>query len=240
MKRKLTKKQWIIRRRIRRFFRVTALLFVTVAVFLIGIHWTNEWIAKRHNIMQRYTDDEFVLDGVELSNGVTIDAQLLTPNEYSRPETKIDSVQGIVIHYVGNPGTTAQNNRDYFEGLSKTHTTSASSHFVVGLKGEIIQCIPLNEVAYCSNQRNNDTISIEVCHPDETGKFKKASYQSVVELTAYLCKMFNLDVDDVIRHYDVTGKRCPLYYVDRETAWTQLKEKIDEGLDKLNSGGEPK
>lgn len=240
MKRKLTKKQWTLRRRIRRFFRVTMLLFITVASFLIVIHWTNEWIEKRQNIIERYTDEEFVLNGVKLANDVTIEAQLLTPNEYSRPQTKIDSIQGIVIHYVGNPGTTAQNNRDYFEGLSKTHATSASSHFVVGLKGEVIQCVPLNEVAYCSNQRNNDTISIEVCHPDETGKFKKSSYRSVVDLTTYLCKMFELDVDDVIRHYDVTGKRCPLYYVDHETAWIQLKEEISKALEKLNISNESK
>ena len=113
-----------------------------------------------------------------------------------------------MIHYVGNPGTTAKANRNYFESLSSGETeTYASSHFIVGLEGEVIQCIPLTEIAYASNIRNEDTVAIEVCHPDETGAFSPAAYQQVVELTAWLCRTFDLDPDtDVIRHYDVTGR----------------------------------
>lgn len=29
--------------------------------------------------------------------------------------------------------------------------------FVIGLEGQIVQCIPLNEIAYASNGRNYDT-----------------------------------------------------------------------------------
>lgn len=52
-----------------------------------------------------------------------IDVQLLTPNEYSRPCIPSDGVRGIVIHYVGNPGSSAQSNRDYFEGLKDSGET---------------------------------------------------------------------------------------------------------------------
>ena len=82
-----------------------------------------------------------------------IDVQLLTVNEYSRPGTEVEKIRGIVIHYTANPGSTAQNNRDYFEGLKDSHETSVSSHFVVGLEGEIIQCVPTWEMAYASNSR---------------------------------------------------------------------------------------
>lgn len=68
-----------------------------------------------------------------------IDVQLLTPNEYSRPCIPSDGVRGIVIHYVGNPGSSAQSNRDYFEGLKDSGETYASSNFIVGLEGEVIQ-----------------------------------------------------------------------------------------------------
>ena len=78
-------------------------------------------------------------------------------------------------------------NRDYFEGLKDAHTTKASSHFIVGLDGEVVQCIPTTEIAYASNNRNADTISIECCHPDDTGAFNTATYQSMVQLTAWLC-----------------------------------------------------
>lgn len=60
---------------------------------------------------------------------------LLTVNPWSRPGTPLEKVDGVVIHYVGNPSTTAQANRNYFESLSSGETeTYASSHFVVGLE----------------------------------------------------------------------------------------------------------
>ena len=165
-------------------------------------------------------------DGVDLPDYVRQD--LLTVNEWSRPGTELRTIDGVVIHYVGNPGTTAQANRNYFESLaSGAEGTYASSHFVVGLEGEVIQCVPLTEVAYASNERNGDTVSIEVCHPDETGEFSPVTYARVVELTAWLCREFKLDpARDVIRHYDVTGKVCPRYYVDNPAAWDDFRTDV--------------
>ena len=151
-----------------------------------------------------------------------IDTQLTSVDGASRRGIDLDSLKGIVIHYVGNPGTSAQANRDYFDSSD----SRVSSHFIVGLDGEVIQCVPLWEISSASNHRNSDTISIEVCHPDASGKFNDASYQSLVRLTAWLCEIGHLDIDDVIRHYDVTGKLCPLYYVEHEDAWAKLKKDI--------------
>ena len=142
-----------------------------------------------------------------------------------------------MIHYTANPGTTAKQNRSYFESLKDTQQTKASSHFVVGIDGEIIQCIPSTEIAYTSNDRNEDTLSIECCHKDATGQFTQETYDSLVEMTAWLCGKFNLKVESVIRHYDVTGKECPIYYVKNEDAWKQFKEDVQEYLDKY--GKEP-
>lgn len=160
-----------------------------------------------------------------------IDVQLLDVNEYSRPGIESDSITGIVIHYTANPGSTAQNNRDYFEGLKDSHETSVSSHFVVGLEGEIIQCVPTWEMAYASNSRNNDTVSIECCHPDETGKFDEQTYESMVQLTAWLCTKFGLTEQNVIRHYDVTGKNCPKYFVENEETWELFKGDVKAALE---------
>ena len=55
----------------------------------------------------------------------------------------------------------------------------------------------------------------ECCHPDETGIFNQKTYQSMVDLCAWLCLKFDLDENDVIRHYDVTGKICPKYFVEQ-------------------------
>ena len=76
-----------------------------------------------------------------------IDLQLLTVNEYSRPGLSTGTIDGVVVHYTANPGSTAQENRDYFENLKDTHTAKVSSNFVIGLEGEIIQCIPTSEIA---------------------------------------------------------------------------------------------
>ncbi len=151
---------------------------------------------------------------------------LLPVNEYSRPGTKLSNINGIVVHYVGNPGTTAQQNRNYFASLADTHAASASSHFVIGLNGEVLQCIPMNEVAYCSNDRNNDTLSIECCHPGEDGAFNEETYTSLIRLLRTLCDLYDLNSGDILRHYDVTGKECPLYYVEHEDAWEQLKTDV--------------
>ena len=151
-----------------------------------------------------------------------IDQQIIKVDGDSRRGVYLEGVRDIVIHYVGNPGSTAQQNRDYYANPS----SEVSSHFVIGLKGEIIQCIPLQEKSSASNHRNKDTISIEVCHPDESGKFTDASYQSLVKLTAWLLDVCDLDSNDVIRHYDITGKQCPLYFVTHEDAWKQFKRDV--------------
>ncbi len=201
-------------------------LFVLIVITAIVIL---EKVLERNNSGIREIIDNIVkedetatADAFLLSDNITKD--YLTINEYSRPGTELKEVNAIVVHYVGNPGTTAAQNRSYFENLKDTHITSASSHYIIGLDGEIIQCVPLDEISYASNERNKDTIAIECCHPDETGQFTTATYKSLVKLTASLCKTYGLQPEtEVIRHYDITGKCCPLYYVEHEDEWYGFK-----------------
>lgn len=158
-----------------------------------------------------------------------VDVQLLDPNPYSRPETPLTEIRGIVVHYTANPGTTAQQNRNYFNSLARQNgesATSVSSHFIIGLDGEVIQCIPLSEISYASNDRNSDTISIECCHPDSDGRFTDATYQSLVKLCAWLTQELELPESSIIRHYDVSGKLCPLYYVENESLWNDFRDEV--------------
>ena len=130
-----------------------------------------------------------------------IEQKLLRKNIFSRPDVSMREVKNIVVHYIGNPNTSADSNQRYFDNLADQDPekggTSSSSHFIVGLEGEIIQCIPVSEISYANAPRNFDTVSIEVCHPDETGKFTDASYDSLVKLTAWLCGELKLDEKDV-------------------------------------------
>lgn len=150
----------------------------------------------------------------------------LTPNPYSRPGEKLPEVRNIFVHYTANPGTTAEQNRSYFENLGITGETSASAHFVIGFEGTIIQCIPLDEIGYAVKTRNYDSISIECCYQSEDGSFTQATYDSLIKLTAWLLKKYDLSPEDVLRHYDEGGKKCPLYFVEHEGAWEDFRQDL--------------
>lgn len=158
----------------------------------------------------------------------------LTPNPYSRPGEELPEVTNIFVHYTANRNTSAAQNRSYFEKLKDTHENSASAHFIIGYEGEIIQCIPLNEIAYAVKRRNYDSISIECCYTSQDGSFTEETEESLVALLAYLLNMYGLDENDILRHYDCGGKKCPLYYVEHEDAWEDLKEEVAKKMEEFN------
>ena len=178
------------RRRVRHRPRLIPCLLALVAVLLV-IKWIDPFAPGERPLP-------------ETPDWITV--ELLPLNEFSRPGTPLEEVNGIVIHYVGNPGTTAAQNHSFFTNLAQTGETYASSHFLVGLDGEVLQNVPLNEVAYCSNQRNDDTISIECCHPDDSGEFTSATYESLVRLTRWLMEEYGLTQEQVA---DRMGKSRP-------------------------------
>ena len=201
--------------RSRRRFPLIPFLVLLVAVLAV-IKWIDPFAPKPAAQQQTPQTPDWVT------------VELLPVNPYSRPGIPLEQVNGIVIHYVGNPGTTAAQNHSYFENLAQTGETYASSHFLVGLDGEVIQNVPLDEIAYCSNQRNEDTISIECCHPDDSGAFNQATYDSLVRLTRWLMEAYDLDTDQVIRHYDVTGKICPKSFVENPEEWEQFLKDLEQ------------
>jgi N-acetylmuramoyl-L-alanine amidase len=175
----------------------------------------------------------------------------LTKNRYSRPGVPLKAVKGIVIHWVANPGTSAQANRDYFEslkdqppGLHPDKYRYASAHYVVGLRGEIIQCVPDSEVCYhvgaqayanealrrLSSYPNNCTLGIELCHPGWDGGFTGETLQSCRRLASSLLSRYGLGREDLWRHFDVTspGKKCPLYFVEHAGEWDAFRASIQE------------
>ena len=224
-KRKLTARQR--QQRMRKIQKAGVFVLASVFAILVGVKF----------VVPLFASDEYKENNGEAINAFQpdIDVELLTVNPYSRPGTETNKITGIVVHYTANPGSTAMDNRNYFEGLKDSHETKASSNFVVGLEGEIVQCVPTWEVAYASNSRNIDTVSIECCHPDETGRFNDATYQSMVKLCAWLCMKFDLTSEDVIRHYDVTGKNCPKYFVENEDAFAAFRDDITQAIENTPS-----
>ena len=169
---------------------------------------------------------------------MTITNNYLTPNQYSRPCTKRTQTTKIAVHYVGNPNTSALANRNYFENCKDIHKY-VSSNYIVGLRGEVVCCVPDEEIAYCTNQANSYSVSIEVCHPKSDGVFADCTYISLCELCAMLLKKYKLTVNDLIRHYDIvrtdgTRKQCPLHWVPTKyqseavatARWNRFKQDV--------------
>ena len=186
--------------------------FPMAAVFMAMMIGILTGLGSGYCIWGREPENTIDLKAVEMPDWVQQD--FLRKNIFSRPDVTRRQVKNIVIHYVGNPGTSAKATRNYFDGLAdqdaQKEGVSSSSHFVVGLDGEVIQCIPIDA--------------------DDTGKFNDASYESVVKLTAWLCKQLKLKSSDVVRHYDINGKQCPKYYVEDKEAWKQLREDVKEQM----------
>ncbi len=168
---------------------------------------------------------EEVLAALE-QEGIPCTQDFLTPNEYSRPGDALKKVNNIFVHYTANPATSAAQNRSYFDNLALTHETSASAHFIIGYEGELVQCIPLEEIAYAVAGRNEDSISIECCYLDEDGEFTDETYTTLVHFTARLLQKYGLEAEDLRRHYDEGGKACPKYYVENEDEWWNFVREV--------------
>ncbi len=149
-------------------------------------------------------------------------------NEYSRPGEPLPEVNDIFVHYTANPGTSAAQNRSYFAQQKDMHEASVSAHFIIGYNGEIIQCVPLNEIAYAVQTRNYDSVSIECCYKAADGSFTQETYDSLISLLAWLTDAYDLDVEHILRHYDCGGKKCPVYYTENVDAWIRLKKDVAE------------
>lgn len=157
-------------------------------------------------------------------DNMEIQEMLLTPSIYTRPLTKLKPT-AIAWHYVANPNSSALDNRRYFENLSINHEKKASSHYIIGLEGEILHLIPDDEQSFCTNSANSYALSVECCHPDETGKFNDKTYKSMVWLGRYL--MAKHGITKNIRHYDVNKKCCPKWFVDNPKEWEKFKKELE-------------
>lgn len=210
----MSRREWERRKKQR---RRNAILARTLALFVILLLGIGAGFGI-YEIYQKVTREP--VDPPEIME------DFLTENPYSRPGEELKKVKNIFVHYTANPETSAEQNRSYFENLKDTHETSASAHFIIGYDGEIIQCIPLEEIAYAVKGRNYDSISIECCYLSEDGKFTDATYQSLIHLVDWLLYEYNLKPKDVMRHYDEGGKLCPLYYVEHEDEWKAFLEEL--------------
>jgi len=231
----LSRAEWRRRRR-RKAMIIRAIVFLVIAlilgtiVYLIGSAIHN-WVKHEE------------IGTLSVAGNHQVYADLLTKNDYSRPGNWMEKrkVKGIVLHATDEAGTTAAARRNYYELLGSTQVNHLSSHFIVGTDGEIIQCVPVNEVALASGSRNEDTIAIEYCYTTASAKIEDKTYDAMVNLVAELVKRFSLKSTDIYRHMDVTeltgestASSCPLGLAD-EADWADFKAAVMLKADELKS-----
>lgn len=154
-------------------------------------------------------------------------------NSSNFTKNRPSKIQYLVIHYTANNGDTAKGNCNYF----KTGNRGASAHYFVD-ENDICQSVSDNDVAWhCGTKgsykhkycRNNNSIGIELCsEKDNKGNyyFTNQTINNAIELTKYLMKKYNIPVENVVRHYDVTGKVCPQPFVNNDVAWNNFKRRL--------------
>lgn len=185
-------------------------------------------------------------DFYHIFDDVGIIEDFLTVNPYSRPGKKLKGVHGIAIHWTANPGTTAKQNRNFFEMRKDGEHGWGSTHYIVGLRGEVLRMIPDDEWAYhvggkkytesalenLGSYPNNCTIGIEMC-VGEDGKHPEDTVYSTGCMVAVLCHVYELGVHNVWRHWDVTEKICPRYFVETPGAFVNFLNLVEGYLNEI-------
>lgn len=147
----------------------------------------------------------------------------------------------IAWHYTGKAGIKAIDTiNNYFDEITKGYKSNgkyvyASSHYLCDLDGSIYSYIPEEYIAYTTNSANKYSIGIECATIGSDDHYTDKEYKSMIQLGAYLASKYNLDPKtDFIRHYDVTGKICPRYFVNNSKAWKQFKQDCYDELHKTD------
>ena len=162
--------------------------------------------------------------------GMNITQMPCNPGNYTAKRSS--AIRYLVVHYTGAPGT-ARNNGAYFASRGDI---GASAHYFVDAQ-DIVQSVPDSGRAWhCGAAsyrhpecRNDNSIGVELCcYQDAAGqwRFDPATVANAEALVRELMAQYNIDIDHVVRHYDVTGKVCPEPYVRDSAAWAEFKARL--------------
>ena len=169
---------------------------------------------------------------------VPMKTQLAHRSNYGGKRTA--KIEWIVMHYTANDGDSDESNGRYFQ---QPLNPVASAHYFVD-DDSITRSVPDDFVAYhCGayqykhpSCRNANSIGIEMCDAKLDGKVMatEKTIQNAAELVYQLCKQYGIPYDHIIRHYDVTGKLCPAYWVkgDGLAKFRRQVEEVGEVVEK--------
>lgn len=147
-------------------------------------------------------------------------------------------IKYIVIHYTANSNDTAINNCKFFQTVGR----NSSAHYFVD-ETAIYQSVQDDYVAwsvggnkypncsvsgggtYYNKCINDNSISVELCNSVNTVPLKTRN--NVIELVVTLMRKYNIGLNNVIRHFDVTGKNCPASLIN-STEWNKFKQQVEK------------
>lgn len=150
-----------------------------------------------------------------------------------------NSIKYIVVHYTAGNGDTAMNNAQYFHNNSGLN---ASAHYFMD-ENSVVQSVRDTDGAWhCGGPlesshhplhnicMNRNSLGVEMCSDKVNGKYviTAQTVDRTVELVRWLMDKYGIDVDHVVRHYDVTGKDCPEPWVRNPQLWQKFKDMLTE------------
>ena len=158
---------------------------------------------------------------------LVIHKELLPINEFTRPGRKLIDVRGVVIHWTGNPSMDARAHVRYFQELSEQKPDDdvadryASAHYFIGTRGDVHQLIPEDEVAYHAGGKEYFQAALDKFDCTWPNGFL-IGLDVAQRLTRRILDDYDLKVEHVVRHYDITGKLCPKWYCEDSDAYMRF------------------
>ena len=176
--------------------------------------------------------------------GYSLKVNLAAPGNYGGSRAATD-IRYLVLHYTGNDGDTAEGNGKYFAN----NVVKASAHYFVD-DDSVIQAVPDRSVAWsvggskwgdCKQTgggtmygiiHNFNSLNVELCDTLKDGQYQASekTLENAVSLCRQLMKRYEIPITNVYRHFDVTGKHCPAYFMD-EAAWLEFKSRLEAPMD---------
>ena len=170
----------------------------------------------------------------------TIKEQLANSGNYGGSRNA-SQIRYLVYHYTGNDGDRAANNAKYFQN----NIVKASAHYFVD-DTTVWRSVPDLKVAwsvggskYANADKtgggtmygvisNTNSLSIEMCDTIRNGVYQasEATLSNAAALGRALMEKYGIPIENVYRHFDVTGKHCPSYLVNAQK-WAEFKKRLE-------------
>lgn len=170
----------------------------------------------------------------------TIKEQLANSGNYGGSRNA-SQIRYLVYHYTGNDGDRAANNAKYFQN----NIVKASAHYFVD-DTTVWRSVPDLKVAwsvggskYANADKtgggtmygvitNTNSLSIEMCDTIRNGVYQasEATLANAAALGRALMEKYGIPIENVYRHFDVTGKHCPSYLVSAQK-WAEFKKRLE-------------